>query len=476
MDTNRKVGPLSILALLVREGTVFILHDAWNYFRRSLRPLLPNRVPGQLRTGFDVLGKKELANPYPEYDDLRQGPAARYSPKHNIWLISRYDAVKQASRAHDTLISGEGIVRVRFHLPSIISIDNPDHARLRALTMPSFTRKSLDRLGEWIDQLAEQLVAPLADGREHEFVEEVAAPMPMMAISHMLGVPVEDYADFHRWSRRIVKVAEVRLAPNILREGFALLMGIFPMNHYLQRIRRQRNWTRDDSLIAEWSRAVERGEITESEYFWLVVIVLIAGNETTTSLLGALVNVFAEQPDVYDRLREEPGLISSCTLEGLRYSSPVQGFYRTALVDYDAEGQRIPAGSRVLLAFGAANHDPAHYPDPESFKIDRDPVDHLAFGHGVHHCLGALLAKMESDAILRAMVANVAKVELAAPAEQGTNPTLWGFAKVPVRFVPAVQGAERQSRESRSSEGSDIRRGERNLRHAGGVQITREPR
>jgi cytochrome P450 len=181
----------------------------------------------------------------------------------------------------------------------------------------------------------------------------------------------------------------------------------------------------------------EEGALDATEVFWFSLLLLVAGNETTTNLLGNLLHTLASVPAMWDELRRDPALVPGAIEESLRHDSPIQGFFRTTVADYRVHDAEIPAGDRVLLLFGAANRDPRHYTDPDAFRMDRGAADHMAFGSGIHLCLGAHLARLETAAVLRELAHRVRRLEPAGEPVRGTNPILRGMAALPLTLVAA---------------------------------------
>jgi cytochrome P450 len=180
--------------------------------------------------------------------------------------------------------------------------------------------------------------------------------------------------------------------------------------------------------------------LTDDEVFWSASMLIGAGSETTTNLLSGLFLTLAQRPDLYAQLREHPELIPAAIEEQLRFVSPVQGFYRTATRDYTIGANTIPAGARVLLLFAAANHDPRHYNHPDTFDLNRNPSDHLAFGGGIHYCLGTPLSRMEVSRVLTRLLPRVDAIRLDGDYRYLDNPTMRGLAHLPLELVPARPG------------------------------------
>jgi cytochrome P450 len=175
------------------------------------------------------------------------------------------------------------------------------------------------------------------------------------------------------------------------------------------------------------------GKLSNDELFFFAFLLLLAGNETTTNMLGTLFLTLSDNPDQLRLLQERPDLIPSAIEEQLRYYAPIQGLYRTARSDYVVGSATIPAGSRVLLLWGAANRDPRQFEDPDAFRVERNPIGHVAFGSGIHLCLGAQLARLEGHSVLREIVDHVDRIEIVGAPGWRTNPTLRGLAKLEVR-------------------------------------------
>jgi cytochrome P450 len=194
-----------------------------------------------------------------------------------------------------------------------------------------------------------------------------------------------------------------------------------------------------DTILGRLLAKNEDGAITEDELFYFAMLLLLAGNETTTNLLGGMFDTLARNPEQFNRIREDPDLIPMAIEEQLRFSSPVQNLYRTARTDYPVGDVTIPAGARVLLSFGAANRDPQVFDDPDVYRVDRNPSQHIAFGFGfgAYLCLGAQLTRMEAQAVLRELATRVSRVELVGETRWSTNSSLRGPAQMRVKLTPA---------------------------------------
>jgi cytochrome P450 len=190
-----------------------------------------------------------------------------------------------------------------------------------------------------------------------------------------------------------------------------------------------------DAVLGRLLEHNEGDPLGDNDLFLIAVLLLIAGNETTTNLLGGMFDTYARHPEQYERLREDPTLVPMAVEEHLRFSSPIQNLYRYTRADHEVDGVTIPRGSRVLLSFGAANRDPEAFEDPDEFRVDRNPRSHVGFGYGAHMCVGAPLARMEAVSVLTELVGRVARIEPAGEVSWSTSSSLRGPTRLPVRLV-----------------------------------------
>lgn len=390
------------------------------------------RYPGVVETDYDPFDPVTAADPYPAYRKLLAGNRVHHSRRRGMFVLCRYDDVRAAARNDAALSSREGVVRGRVELPILLSMDRPRHAELRRKVQPAFARGALADWQTLVDDLAAELVGELLDHPGSDVLDRLAVPMPMRMIAHIIGVPPEDEEFFRHWSNEAVGVANVESTPRGLRKVPAAMYGVRQLHSYFQaRIADGRLLGRD-SLLGRLVADAEGGEITADELFFFALLLLLAGNETTTNLLSAMFLTMSSDPDEFEAIRRDPdGLLGSAVEEQLRYSSPIQCFYRTALSDYPVGDAVIPAGARVALLWGAANRDPRRFDEPDSFRAARNP-SHVAFGSGVHLCLGAGLARMEARAVLCELVSRVDRVDVVGTPRWTTNSSLRGLQELRV--------------------------------------------
>lgn len=390
---------------------------------------------GVQRTSFHQMDPRVRANPYPSYRELLAGGPVHYNPRQNLWILSRHEHVRAAARADDKLSSAEGVARPRFSLPMMLTKDRPEHTRMRKLATPAFTRRALESWQPVIDQLATELVGELESGSDVDAVRELAVPLPIRLIAHILGIPPEDHADFRRWSDMAVESTDFDVSLAGLKSARNVVGGLVKLNAYFHEQFASGQLLESTTVFGRLVAAAEDGGIDADELFWFSILLLLAGHETTTNLLGGLMHSLATNPDQYELLRERPELVPAAIEEQLRYVAPIQGFYRTAVDDYQVDSVTIPRGARVLLLFAAANRDPRQYPDPDRFLVERNPSGHMAFGFGIHMCLGAQLARMEGQTVLRELLARARRIELTGQPSWTTNSTLRGLSTLPVRLI-----------------------------------------
>jgi beta-dihydromenaquinone-9 omega-hydroxylase len=391
-------------------------------------------------TDFDPFSSQVMHDPYPGYQSLLTGtevPNVWYNRKRGIWIIAGYDDVRKALRDNEELSSAQSQSRFRVHLPSMNAADPPEHTRLRKFVSRAFTARAMTAWQTNINEVADGLVDAVIARRTFEAVSELAKPLPTRLIARMLGIPRDDQPQFVEWSDEMVAGAFAPLTPRGMRLSARSGSATAAMRRSLDPLIAQRRRSPGDDLISMMTPADADDVLTDDEIFWSAAMLIGAGSETTTNLLSGLLLTLAQQPDLYARLREHPELVPAAIEEQLRLVAPVQGFYRTATRDYTVGENTIPAGAKVLLLFAAANRDPRHYEDPDTFDLDRNPTDHLAFGGGVHYCLGVPLTRLEGARVFSQLLPRVEEIRLAGDYRYLDNPTMRGLEHLPLELIPA---------------------------------------
>lgn len=404
--------------------------------RKARSRLVGNHDPKHVQiTDFDPGNLAIARDPYPHYRELLAGERVKYNPKRDIYILSRYSDVREAARNHDVLSSARGVTISRLWLPFLPTSDPPAHTRMRKQLAPGMARNALERWRPMVDQLARELVGQLLTQTPADVVATVAAPMPMRIITNALGVAGPDEDTFRRLCSQVARFANVKLSLSGLVSlvqsvtGFWRLRGI--CTHRLDS-----GQLSECTILGQLAAHAEHGRLSDDELFLFTVLLLVAGYETTANMISTLFLTLADYPDQLGLLAKRPDLIPSAIEEHLRFMSPVQNMCRTTRVDYPVGKTVIPAGSCVLLAFGAANRDPRQYDDPDVFRADRNPSGHLAFGSGIHSCPGTRLARMEGQAVLREIVNNIDRIEVVGPPTWTTNANVLGLNLLRVSVTP----------------------------------------
>src|SRR5215211_1222759 len=381
----------------------------------------------------DLASPQFKADPYPFYARLRaEAPVWRTTlPDRRVaWLVTRYEDVarmlKDDTFAKDKLNAMDPEQRSKtpwvpgFLKPlerNMLDLDDPDHVRLRALVSRAFTPRLIERLRGRIESLCEELLDAMERERKRkggtDLVADYALPLPATVIAELLGVPAEDYAKFHRWSNRLVSVSSGR---DMLRA----LPAALAFTRYLRKLIDRRRLDPREDLITALVQAEEAGDkLTEDELLAMAFLLLVAGHETTVNLIASGTLALLEYPEQADALRNDPSLAKPAVEELLRYTSPVEmATERYPREAVEIEGTTIPRGELVLAVLGSANRDERHFEDPDLLDLTCDPNRHLAFGRGgVHHCLGAPLARMEGQIAISAFLRHFPRARLAVAPE-----------------------------------------------------------
>ena len=348
-----------------------------------------------------------------------------------FWIASRFEDVRAILLDHERFSSaamaGRGSMGARLPL---LTDDPPRHSVLRGLLAKAFTPAAMAAMRPAIDQLAGELADAIPAGREIDIVEMLTSPLPVAVIAGMMGVPPERAADFKRWSNAVVGIQD-----GAAFEGDRIAR-LLELRAYFVEVAAQRRAAPGDDLISALTRASETSEtLSDDQVVGFCVLLMVAGNETTTNLLGNLIDRLAARPEDWAALRGDPGLIEAAIEESLRVDSPAQLVIRRATCDVSFGPDTIAAGEPVMVYLASANRDPAKWADPANFELARERERHLAFGHGVHACIGAPLARMEAKAAMSALVARFER--LGPGAERGRRVAgglLFGFRSLPVVF------------------------------------------
>jgi cytochrome P450 len=379
-----------------------------------------------LREGLTSLGRDVFIEKL-----HREAPLER--DVNGFWIASRFEDARAILLDHKRFSSsamggGGGGAGPAIPFP-LLTDDPPRHTALRSLLAKAFTPAAMEAMRPDVERLAEGLADAIPKGEEVDIVERMTTPLPVAVISRMMGVPNERAMDFKRWSNAILGIQDGPIAAERIR----LLMEL---RAYFAELAAERRAAPGEDLVSALTKASEASEtLSDDQVVGFCILLMVAGNETTTNLLGNLLNRLARAPADWDALRADPGLIEPAIEESLRVDSPAQMVIRRATEDAEVGGRTIKAGDRVMVYLASANRDPCRWEAAAIFDVERERDRHVAFGHGVHTCIGAPLARMEAKAAIAALVARFASI--APGSERGhrlPGGLLYGFRSLPVVF------------------------------------------
>jgi cytochrome P450 len=393
-----------------------------------------------------LFGPQMLADPYPYYARLRSKAPVYWADRFGGWVLTRYTDIVAVLRSPNTSSDRarksplqqrvgpelQALNEIRSH--SMLNSDEPQHSRLRLLVNKAFTPRTVEALTPFIHSFVDKaLDAAQARGRM-DVMADIAFSLPVTVIAEMLGVPPEDRERFKHWSDdSTATLANIpsNLSPEVLRKSLAAMQAL--LAYFRETIAQRRAAPRDD-LISALIKAQEEGDrLSDAELLANCVLLLNAGHETTTNLIGNGTLALLRHPDQMKRLRDDPSLIPTGLEELLRYDSPVQFTSRILTADMHLGGKVLKAGQIALLLLGAANRDPEQFPDPDRLDVGRPNNKHVAFGLGSHFCLGAPLARLEGRLFFEALLKRADKLRLDGPPPRyRQNFNLRGLEALPV--------------------------------------------
>lgn len=396
----------------------------------------------------NILSREFKADPFPFYARLRADTpvySTKLPDKRSAWLVTRYDDVA-------ALLKDERFVKDRRQVMSpeqlknqlwvpgflrplernMLDLDEPDHRRLRTLVHKAFTPRIIEQMQGRVQTVADELLSAVASKGHMDVVKDYALPLPLTVITELLGVPSRDHLKFHRWSKAVVQVAST---VSMVKALPSLLMFM----RYVRKLLEEKRAHPEDDLLTALVRAEEAGDtLSEDELLAMVFLLLIAGHETTVNLIASGTLALLEHPEQLEQLKQDPAIIKTATEELLRYTSPVEtATERYAREDVTLHGVTIPKGELVLAVLASANRDEAQFVRPDGLDLTRNPNRHLAFGQGVHYCLGAPLARLEGQIALPTLLRRLPELRLSTPPETlRWRPTfvVRGLESLPVDF------------------------------------------
>jgi pimeloyl-[acyl-carrier protein] synthase len=383
------------------------------------------------------------ANPYPFYRRLREEDPVHASPL-GMWILTRYDDAVMILRdprfgragMAERLEARLGMTPDPAPARDMLFSDPPDHTRLRALVSRAFTPRVVETMRPHIQEIVDALLDQVRGTHRMDLIEDFAYPLPVTVICEMLGVPTADRGVFKQWSSDIARSLDAAVLP---ADSEAIPRGRdarLALREYLSAlIATRRKQPRADLLSGLIAAEEEGNKLTEGELLSTCLLLLVAGHETTVNLIGNGVLALLQHPDQMRSLRDNPVLIQTAIEELLRFDGPVQRTGRLATTDVEIGGRPISKGSIVVAVIGAANRDPAHFADPDRLDIARRENRHIAFGFGIHFCLGAPLARVEGQIAIGTLMHRLPNLTLASQTPEWSESSLLrGLKTLPVTF------------------------------------------
>jgi len=397
---------------------------------------------------FNPLDPEMRRDPYAVYARGREFGVAGHpqlpTPIHSVF---RYADVQQVLRDHETFSNEFGRSEaIEAELgqetpPSMLGSDPPRHTRLRSLVNSAFTPRIIQRLEPRMHEIAEQLVDDAVAKGDVDLVEALTYPLPVVMIAEIIGVPAKDRAQFKEWSDQVVKTLGVGIIDggNVDRLERQQAVMNEMRNYFVPLAETRRIEPRDDLLTGLVQARHEGSKLDDEEMLAMLTLLLVAGNETTTTLIGNAAIALMEHPESADQLRSESELLPNAIEEVLRFSSPIQFDPRLVTRDIELCGTPLKEGQRLLNWIGSANRDEAVFPNPEIFDITRQKNPHLSFGFGTHYCLGANLARLEASVAIGTLLRKTKRFRRLNddPLPLHTSPVFRSFSSIPVRIEGA---------------------------------------
>ena len=400
---------------------------------------------------FNPFTPEARTDPYPMYRELLAHNPVSWNSTFQTWVFTRYadvDAILTHPKTSADRRSGSNSFAemqrkyIEEHpedlfvrAPTMLNSDPPEHTRLRRLVSKAFTPRAVENLRPRIQRVVDEILDDVAGEGEMDLVQAVGYPLPVIVIAEMLGVPTEDRAKFKKWSDDIVATLGGPFTPQAVLEAANKARG--ELVEYLSGVIEERRKNPQDDLITGLIAAEDEGTVLSTqEIYSTTILLLVAGNETTTHLIDNGMLALLKNPDQVKALRDDPSLIGSAVEELLRFIGPVQATGRTIKEDMEIGGQALKARESTFVLLGAANHDPAKWgDDAHELDVTRNPVDHVGLGDGIHFCLGAPLARAEAQIAISTLLERFPKLKLAVDEpEWGGTFIIRGVKSLPLTF------------------------------------------
>lgn len=395
-------------------------------------PKAPSGVP---RDGTNIYTPAAIVDPYPHYARLRRlGPVVWLS-RHRVYALPGFAECKAVLRDDETFVSGKGValnrLTNRLSRGTTLSSDGSEHDQRRKLVAHRLLPRALRGLDDTVHELAARVVDTALAQAEVDGVEDLAGALPMAVVPDLIGWPPDQREHLLAWGAATFNI----LGP-LNRHGLTSLPSSLRMLLFARRVVRERSLI-EGSVGHEVLLAADEGKVSRSECAPLMIDYIAPSLDTTMSAISNALHLFAEHPDQWQLLREDPARIPNAVNEVIRFESPLRAFTRLVRRDTDIAGHRIPAGARVLVIYASANRDEREWDSPEEFDINRDANRQLGFGQGAHACAGQGLARLETQAMLAALAERVERIELAAPPTWAINNIIRRHERLPLKLIAA---------------------------------------
>lgn len=401
--------------------------------------------------GVNLLSPAFLHDPYPALNRLRETDPVHYSPALGGYWVTTFDQVQQVlrepcfgadARQFDWLLAQmkKGATPERLESienPSMLSLDPPDHTRLRRLATHGFTFRYIQSLEPRIQQIMDRCLARAGNANVIDVVETIAKPLPAIVIAEMMGLPDSDHEQFQAWSEDLIGGTGINTAESAEKSQAASAALI---NYFKQIVVSRQDEPASDDLIAQLIGARESGDkLSAGELYNTCLLLLVAGHETTTRLIGNGLYNLLIRPEQLAWLRANPDRLGGAIEEMLRFEPPVLATTRFAREPMSFHGTSLKAGDQVFVSIAAANRDPAVNERPDEFDIRRDALKQVSFGYGIHHCIGAALARLEAKVVFATLLDRYPAIELVDnKPDWGDNPFFRGLERLPVQLQPDI--------------------------------------
>jgi len=382
---------------------------------------------------YDPLSAQSHEDPYPSYALLREQAPVYYCAAHDVWALSRYDDVRAALRDWQRFTSTQGVEMADyvgfFGTGNFLELDPPDHDTIRRILAPRFLTRAMRGYEPIVSRSAEEILDELPDAGEVDLGGGFTQRLPVLTICRLLGLPATEVP----WAVAATTEMMTRPAGESGPSPRADQLRSELVELFRSEVARRGNGSDDDDILGDIARAISEGQLTTDDIPGICLLLIVAGMETTTSLLGAIVDALASGVVTAEQILTEEGLVAGEAIdEFLRHDAPVQWLCRVTTEAVTMHGVTIPAGARVLMLYGSANRDPAVFEAPGELRIGRDTSRHLSFGEGIHFCLGMPLAKLEVRVGIAALLRRYRGLHSAGSPQRYPSHVIRGFERIPV--------------------------------------------